>query len=64
MDARSNFGAAKILCLELDLGVLESRCAVLKYSGYDAAPASPKIAEIVLRSQKIDLINPLNAERF
>jgi hypothetical protein len=28
----------------------------LKYSGYDAASASPKIAEIMLRSQKFDLI--------
>jgi hypothetical protein len=56
MDARSNFGAAKILCVELDLFVLESRCAVLKYSGYDAASASPQVAEILLRSQKFDLI--------
>ena len=56
MDRRSNFGAAKILCVELDEAVLESRCAVLKYSGYDAASASPELAEIVLRSQKFDLI--------
>jgi DNA-binding response OmpR family regulator len=56
MDATSNFGAAKILCVELDEGLLKSRCDVLKSSGYDAASASPKIAEIVLRSQKFDLI--------
>jgi hypothetical protein len=49
-------GAAKILCVELDLFVLESRCAVLKYSGYDVASASPQVAEILLRSQKFDLI--------
>jgi CheY-like chemotaxis protein len=56
MDTRGNFGAAKILCVEADAAVLESRCAVLKYSGYDATPASPRIAEIALRSQKFDLI--------
>jgi DNA-binding response OmpR family regulator len=56
MDARSSIGAAKILCVELDLAVLESRCAVLKQSGYDAVSASPQLAEIVLRSQKFDLI--------
>ena len=47
---------AKILCVELDAGLLKSRCDVLKYSGYDAASASPPVAEIVLRSQKFDLI--------
>jgi len=51
-----DFGPAKILCVDLDLFVLESRCAVLKYSGYDAASASPQVAEILLRSQKFDLI--------
>jgi hypothetical protein len=56
MDARSNFGAAKILCVELDVAVLESRCAVLKVSGYDSTSASPQLAEILLRSQKFDLI--------
>ena len=56
MDARSNFGAAKILCVESDVAVREGRCAVLKYSGYDAASASPQVAEILLRSQKFDLI--------
>ena len=56
MDARSHFGAAKLLCVEPDLAVLESRCAVLKCSGYDAASASPQLAEIVLRSHKFDLI--------
>jgi hypothetical protein len=29
-----DFGAAKILCVEPYLAVLESRCAILKYSGY------------------------------
>jgi hypothetical protein len=49
MATRSNFGAAKILCVELDV-------AVLKISGYDAAAAAPQVAEIVLRSQRFDLI--------
>jgi CheY-like chemotaxis protein len=47
---------AKILCVEDDMAVRESRCAVLKYSGCDAASASPQVAEIVLRSRKFDLI--------
>jgi hypothetical protein len=47
---------AKILCVESDPFLLESRCAVLKYSGYDAASASPRAAEVVLRSQKFDLL--------
>jgi CheY-like chemotaxis protein len=56
MDARSKFGAAKILCVESDPAVRESRCAVLKYSGYDTASGSPQLAEILLRSQKFDLL--------
>ena len=56
MDARSNLGAAKILCVERNLVVLESRCAVLKSSGYDAASASPQGADVVLSSRKFDLI--------
>jgi hypothetical protein len=47
---------AKILCVEHNVAVLESRCAVLKYSGYDAASASPQLAESLLRTQKFDLI--------
>jgi hypothetical protein len=56
MDARSNSGAARILCVESDLALLESRCAVLKCSGQDAHSASPHLAEILLRSQRFDLI--------
>jgi hypothetical protein len=56
MDTRSNCGADKILCVELDFTLLETRCAVLKYLGYDATPATPQVAEIALRSQKFDLI--------
>lgn len=46
----------KILCVELDAGLLKSRCDVLKSSGYDASSASPRLAEIMLSSQKFDLI--------
>ena len=56
MDKGSESGAAKILCVELDLVMLETRCAVLKHSGYDSASASPRVAEMVLRSRKFDLI--------
>jgi hypothetical protein len=31
MDFRSTFGAAKILCVEFDEGLLKSRCDVLKH---------------------------------
>jgi CheY-like chemotaxis protein len=48
--------AAKILCVESDPVVRQSRCAVLKYSGYDTASGSPQLAEILLRIQKFDLI--------
>jgi hypothetical protein len=56
MDSRSNIGAVRILCVGPDFAVLESRCAVLKSSGHDAASSSPRLAEIMLRSQKFDLI--------
>jgi hypothetical protein len=56
MNATSKSGAGKILCVEADVGLLKSRCRVLEYSGYDAASASPEVAEIVLRSRKFDLI--------
>lgn len=56
MDARISFGAAKILCVEDDAAILESRCAVLKYSGYDAASATPQLADVVLRRHRFDLI--------
>ena len=51
-----DFGTAKILCVEHDVVVLESRCAVLKRSGYDSTSTSPLVVEIVLRRQRFDLI--------
>jgi hypothetical protein len=56
MDTGTESGAAKILCVELDLTMLETRGAVLRHSGYDAASASPRVAEMVLQSRKFDLI--------
>jgi hypothetical protein len=56
MDATSKPEAGRILCVDADVVLLKSRCRVLDYSGYHAASASPEVAEIVLRSQKFDLI--------
>jgi hypothetical protein len=56
MDVTSNSGAAKILCVERDMAVLQGRCTVLKNAGYDASSVSPKLAEVLLRSQKFDMI--------
>ncbi len=56
MATDANCGAAKILCVEHDAAVLESRCAVLKTSGYDSTSASPRMAAAVLSSHKFDLL--------
>ncbi len=47
---------AKILCVEHDAAVLESRCVVLKTSGYDSTSASPRMAAAALSSHKFDLL--------
>jgi DNA-binding response OmpR family regulator len=46
----------RILCIERDLSVLDSRCGVLKHNGYDAYAASLKISELVLAGQSFDLV--------
>jgi hypothetical protein len=56
MDATTNSGGAKILCVERDVAVIQGRCTVLKNAGYDASSASPNLAEVLLRSQKFDLL--------
>jgi hypothetical protein len=56
LEPKPQFGASKILCVENDLAVLETRCAVLKYSGYDSVSASLQGAEVVLSSRKFDLV--------
>jgi hypothetical protein len=54
----------KILCIESDQAVLESRCAVLKTSGHDVASASPQLADIMLRGRKFDLVVVSTASDF
>jgi hypothetical protein len=46
----------KILSVEVDSILRESRCAVLKSSGYDCSSATPRAAEIVLRGHRFDFI--------
>jgi CheY-like chemotaxis protein len=46
----------KILCVEFNMAVRETRSAVLRHSGYDAVSAAPHLAESVLLSQKFDLV--------
>jgi hypothetical protein len=48
--------APTILCVDPDLPILETRCAVLRTSGYDAIGAPPQLAEIVLSGRKFDLV--------
>jgi hypothetical protein len=42
--------------VEENSALLESRCAILKHSGYDVASAPPRGAAIVLQSRKFDLL--------
>jgi DNA-binding response OmpR family regulator len=43
----------RILCIEKDLALVETRCSVLEQAGYDASPIE---AESLLHSQAFDLI--------
>jgi hypothetical protein len=45
-----------IFCVDPDLQILETRCAVLRTSGYDAIGTTPECAEIVLSGRKFDLV--------
>lgn len=47
---------SRILCVEPDPLVLETRCSVLKLSGYDTSAASIPLAESLLARQTFDLI--------
>jgi DNA-binding response OmpR family regulator len=47
---------SRILCVEADPLVLETRCSVLKHSGYDTSAASIQVAESLLARQTFDLI--------
>jgi hypothetical protein len=55
MDARS---VAKILCVEGDPAVRESRCAVLKYSGYDSPHRAECIKKITIQAPTAGRIDP------
>ena len=59
-----DFAGVKILCIEPCLAVLETRCAILKYSGYDTVSASPQLALKSCSATKLRPDNPLKSERF
>ncbi len=46
----------KILCIGTDLRLLQTRCAILARSGYDAEAANLQEAGILLRTAKYDFI--------
>jgi hypothetical protein len=48
--------AARLLCAGKETDLLQSRCAVLRYSGYEAQAASLTDAEILLHREKYDLV--------
>jgi DNA-binding response OmpR family regulator len=48
--------SARLLCVGTDLELMETRCAVLSKSGYDAQSATVSNAEILLRREQFDLI--------
>ena len=48
--------SARLLCVGTDLELMETRCAVLSKSGYDAQSATISDAEILLRREEFDLI--------
>jgi hypothetical protein len=47
---------ARLLCVGKELDHLRSRCAVLESAGYDAKSAPVAEAEVLLRTEKFDLI--------
>jgi hypothetical protein len=46
----------RLLCVGKDPALLRTRCAVLRQSGYDAQSANVPEAEILLLTEKFDLI--------
>jgi DNA-binding response OmpR family regulator len=48
--------APRILCVEPDPRLLDTRCTILMHKGYNVYPASLPLAEVLLASQTIDLI--------
>jgi hypothetical protein len=47
---------ARLLCVGKELDSLQTRCAVLNHSGYDAKSATVREAEILLRTEEFDLV--------
>jgi hypothetical protein len=47
---------ARLLCIGKELESLQTRCAVLSHSGYDAQSATLPEAEILFRTKEFDLI--------
>jgi DNA-binding response OmpR family regulator len=47
---------ARLLCTGNEADLLQSRCAVLRHAGYDAQAASLTEAEILLGTEKYDLV--------
>jgi hypothetical protein len=47
---------ARLLCTGNEAHLLQSRCAVLRHAGYDARAATLEKAEILLRTEKYDLV--------
>ena len=46
----------RLLCVGPDSGLLETRCAVLRYSGYEVQAATLAEAETFLRDELYDLV--------
>jgi hypothetical protein len=47
---------ARLLCVGKELELLQTRCAVLSKSGYDAQSATMSEAEILLRTEQFDVV--------
>jgi hypothetical protein len=47
---------ARLLCVGTELDSLQTRCAVLNHSGYDAKSATVREAEILLGTELFDLV--------
>jgi hypothetical protein len=51
-----SYRPTRLLCVGNEADLLQTRCAVLKHSGYDAQAASLTDAEILLRTGKYELV--------
>jgi hypothetical protein len=51
-----SFRSVRLLCVGTELDSLQTRCAVLNFSGYDAKSATVAEAEILLRTEDFDLV--------